>query len=129
MKIKALTTILFVLISLVGLAQKVEINKVNLCKKWNLEKYEFFWIDYDPENNEKNDYIRFNTSNKYESVDEGKFGTGGWKLQKEDKETYIVMSSDEGELRLLVDELDKDKLVVVVDHEELFDLKIHFKAQ
>lgn len=128
MKIRLIALTIALLLGITSFAQEIEINKTNLCKKWKLEKYEMFWIDYDLDPKEINDYILFKADNKFEGIDEGKQSRGDWELEEKDKKKYIVMSDGEGEIRLLVEELEKDHMVLIVDHEELFDLEIHFNA-
>lgn len=128
MKQKLLFTFIFSVFSLISLAQVNEVLKAKLCKKWNLTGYEFLWMDYDPEPNEKNDYILFKESMKFESIDEGIYSTGEWKLTKKDGDDYIIMSNVEGEIGMKIEKITNNHLILIIDHEELFDLEIHFKA-
>lgn len=114
------------ILSSLAYAQKVPVTKSNLSKMWKLEKYEVLWIDYDLEDNEKNDYMHLKPDMTFESVDEGEYGTGKWKLVTENKEQYLVLMGTQGELRLIIDELRTDRLVLVIDDEEFIDLEIHF---
>lgn len=114
--------------SLTAFTQKLEPNKTNLCKRWDLEKYEVFWIDYKPEANEKNDYLLLKRDFTYESIDEGEYGIGTWDIKITSENQYLVLRNEEGEINMIIEELKKDKLVVVIDDEELIDLEIHFKA-
>jgi hypothetical protein len=106
--------------------QKVPVTKTNLCKKWKLEKYEIFFIDYDIEPNEKNDYLYLKSNMTFESIDEGEFGTGTWSFINNKNERVLILNGKEGEIRLFIKELQKDRLILIIDDEELIDLKIHF---
>ena len=115
------------LIASVAFSQKKEITAENLCKKWMLEKYSVLWTDYEPEASEKHDYILLHPDMSYESVDEGIYGKGTWGYSKKGK--YLLMKNNEGMLKLFIQELGNDKLVLIIDDKELFDLEIHFKAE
>lgn len=112
--------------SCIAYGQKLEPNKTNLCKRWNLEKYEVFWIDYEPEAKEKNDYLLLKRDFTFESIDEGEYGVGTWDIKVNKEKQYLVLRNNEGEINMIIEELKKDKLVVVIDDEELIDLEIHF---
>lgn len=128
MKKEILITLFAMLICASTIGQNVDVNKQNLCKKWNLEKYEIFWIDYDPEEIEKNDYINLKSDMTYESIDEGVYGTGTWDFITGRKDDYLVLKDEKEEIKLIIDDLEKDKLVLLIDDEELIDVEIHFKA-
>lgn len=118
-----LITTVIALFSLDGFSQNL--NKQSLCKKWHLEKYEIMWIDYDPEENEKNDYIQLKTDMTYISVDEGVKTIGTWIFN--DDKNYFIMYNEKGEgIRFFVDKLRFEKLVVNIEIEELEDVDIHF---
>ncbi len=121
-----LTTIVFTLFSLGGFSQNL--NKQALCKKWHLEKYEIMWIDYAPEENEKNDYIQLKSDMTYISVDVGVKTTGRWTYNNE--KSYFTMYDEKGEgVRFFVDELATNKMVVNIDVKELEGVDIHFSTQ
>ncbi len=121
-----LTTIVLTFFSLGGFSQNL--NKQTLCKKWHLEKYEIMWIDYAPEENEKNDYIQLKSDMTYISVDEGVKTTGRWTYNSE--KGYFTLYDEKGEgVRFLVDELETSKMVVNIDIEELEGVDIHFSTQ
>ncbi len=104
------------------------LNKKTLCKKWYLEKYEIMWIDYEPQANEKNDFIHLKTNMTYTSVDEGKMATGKWAYNQDEK--YFILYDEKGEeLRFFVDELKDDKMILIVDIDEMDGIYIHFKIK
>ncbi len=104
------------------------LNKKTLCKKWYLEKYEVMWIDYEPQANEKNDFIHLKTNMTYTSVDEGKLTTGKWAYNQTEK--YFILYDEKGEgLRFFVDELKDDKMILVVDIDEMDGIYIYFKTK
>lgn len=117
-----------VLINILFVVQQSQVTITNLSKNWKLDKYEIFWIDYDPEENEKNDYLNLKPDFTYESIDEGEYGVGTWSLTAEGKDHFLNLKSEEGEIRMLVDELEVNHMVLIIDHEELFDLEIHFRT-
>ena len=101
------------------------LNKNMLCKKWYLEKYEIFWIDYEPEEKEKNDYIHLKSDMTYISIDEGEFSTGKWTYNAAKK--HFILFDDKGEgLKFIVDELKDSVMTVNVDIEEMDGVDIHF---
>jgi len=69
MKKILLTAVLLTLLYVSGFSQTL--NKKTLCKKWYLEKYEVMWVDYEPEEKEKNDYILLKSDMTYVGLDEG----------------------------------------------------------
>jgi len=116
----------FTLFSLGGFSQNL--NKQTLCKKWHLEKYEIMWIDYAPEENEKNDYIQLKNDMTYISIDEGIKTTGRWTYNSD--KNYFTMYNAKGEgVRFFVDELEIEKMVVNIDIKELEGVDIHFSTQ
>ncbi len=126
MKNRFISLLIVALFTFPTFGQKVPVTKSNLCKKWELEKYEILFIDYDIDPNEKNDYIHLKSNMTYESIDEGKYGTGTWSFINTKDECVLILKSKEGEVRLFIKELRKDHLVLVIDDTELIDLKIHF---
>jgi hypothetical protein len=104
----------------------VENNK--LLKKWRLSHYELFGSDFDPELNEKKDYIHFHKDNTYSSISEGFFEKGDYKL---DKKTIVMTNTKEKvELKLVIKELTETTLSVSIDDPNDSDAKyltIHFK--
>jgi hypothetical protein len=123
MKKIILTSVVLFLISITGFSQTL--NKKTLCKKWYLEKYEVMWIDYEPEEKEKNDYILLKSDMTYQSVDEGKFSKGKWSFNDKDK-TITLFNNKGEEIDFEVKELNSNKLVVVMKLKEMEDVDIHF---
>ena len=99
-----------------------------LLKKWNLSHYELFGFDFDPETNEKNDYVYFGKDGIYYSISEGVFDEGNYTF---DKKTIIMTNStEEGKLKLLIKSLTETSLSVSIDDPDDIDaqyLTIHFK--
>ncbi len=114
------------LVSFEGFSQNL--NKQTLCKKWHLEKYEIMWIDYAPEENEKNDYIQLKNDMTYISIDEGIKTTGRWTYNS-DKNYFIMYDAKEEGVRFFVDELETNKMVVNIDVKELEGVDIYFSTQ
>ena len=84
--------------------------------------------NYDPEANEKNDYILFNDDMTYESVDEGKKSTGKWTFNA--KEKYILMANKEGKkIKLEVEELNSKELVFEIDDKDMKGVDLHYSTQ
>ena len=125
MKKTFLISVVFLLISLAGFSQTL--NKKTLCKKWYLEKYEIMWVDYEPEAKEKNDYILLKTDMTYVSVDEGVLTTGSWTFNNDEKFFTLYNQSKEG-LKIVVDELSINKLVLNLAIKEMKGVDIHYTA-
>ncbi len=118
--------LILTLFSVCGFSQTL--NKETLCKKWYLEKYEVMWVDYEPEENEKNDYIHLKTDSTYISVDEGVESTGKWTYN--DVDDYFTIYDKKGEgLILIVDKLKADKMVLNIDIEEMDGVDIHYTTK
>jgi len=105
-----------------------DLNKNALCKKWYLEKYEFFWIDYSPDDNEKNDYILLKDDMTYQSIDEGEFSQGKWSYNNTEK-YFIIYDKNNQELKFMVSELTTKSLVVTADIEDMEYVNIYFKTK
>ncbi len=105
-----------------------DLNKTALCKKWYIHHCRYMWKNYDPEANEKNDYILFNDDMTYESVDEGKKSTGKWTFNA--KEKYILMANKEGKkIKLEVEELNSKELVFEIDDKDMKGVDLHYSTQ
>lgn len=123
MKGTILTSVFLFLISIAGFSQTL--NKETLCKKWHLEKYEVMWVDYEPEEKEKNDYILLERDMTYVSVDEGVMSTGKWTYN--DDKNFFTLFNNEGEgLKIIVDKLSANKMVVNIDIEEMDGVDIQY---
>jgi len=123
MKKIILTFVALTFLTVNGFSQTL--NKKTLCKKWYLEKYEIMCIDYEPEEKEKNDYILLKSDMTYVSVDEGVKSTGKWTYN--DTKNYFTMYDKKGEgLKIIVDELKSNKMVLNIDIKELDRVDIHY---
>ena len=123
MKKIILTAVLLPFLYMSGFSQTL--NKETLCKKWFLEKYEVMWIDYKPEEKEKNDYILLKTDMTYVSVDEGTKTFGKWTFNTE--ENYFTMFNDKGEgIKIVIDKLSINKMVLNIDIKEMDGVDIHY---
>ncbi len=126
MKKTILTLTALTIFTIVGFSQNL--NKNTLCEKWYLEKYEVYWIDYEPEKHEKNDYIHLKNDLTYISVDEGEITTGRWNYF--DKQKYIVFYNNKGEsLKFFVSTLNSNSMAGRYDIEEIEDVKVHYKLK
>ncbi len=123
MKKLVLTAVTIVLVSFTGFSQKL--NKETLCKKWHLEKYEIIWVDYEPEEKEKNDYFLLKNDMTYVSVDEGVRSTGKW-TYNDDKDFFTLFNKEGEGLKIKVDRLSTDKMVVNLDIKEMKGVDIHY---
>jgi len=123
MKKIILTFVILTFLTVSGFSQNL--NKETLCKKWYLEKYKVMRVDYEPEEKEKNDYILLKSDMTYVSVNEGVKSSGKWSY-KDDK-NYFTMYNKKGEgLKILVDELKANKMVLNIDIKEMDGVDIHY---
>ncbi len=125
---KKIAALIGVLILLMSFTSQDPISKSSLSKKWNLEKYKVFWVDYEPEEEEKNDYIWLKQDMTFQSLDKGKPSNGKWSLNVEKKTFTLFNEKGEG-IDFKVEKLTSNKLIVVMDIEEMENLSIHFKAE
>ncbi|MCD4664217.1 MAG: hypothetical protein K8R68_03030 [Bacteroidales bacterium] len=116
------------LILLLGSGYSQNLNKNTLCKKWYLEKYEIMWIDYEPEEKEKNDYILLKSDMTYISVDEGVKSNGKWEYN-DDKDYFIMYNHKDEGLKIFVDELKANKMVLNIDIKEMEGVDIHYTTK
>jgi hypothetical protein len=66
----------------------------------------------------------------FDSVSEGKFEAGRWRLDAKRKRIYLSKKNEVGEIVFIIEELEPKKLVLVIDDPSDSDaqyLKIHFK--
>lgn len=118
-----LTSVLLLFICMSGFSQTL--NKETLCKKWYLEKYEVMWIDYEPDEKEKDDYILLKKDMTYESVDEGVNTVGKWTFNNE--ENYFTMFNDKGDgIKIIIDKLSINRMVLNIDIKEMDGVDIHY---
>ena len=106
------------------------LNVQNLSKKWIFEKYTVSWFTENPSEKEKNDYIHLSSNMTFSSISEGEYEKGSWKLNASKKRIFLSKKNEKGHLTFIVNELTKNKLVLVIDDpsdEDAQYLKIHFK--
>jgi hypothetical protein len=126
MKKIILTPVLLIFLIISGFSQTV--NKETLCQKWYLEKYEVVWVDYEPEEKEKNDYILLKSDMTYVSVDEGIKTLGEWTFNIE--KNYFTMFNGKGDgLKIIVDKLSINKMVLNIDIKEMNGVDIHYTTK
>ncbi|MFT6335326.1 MAG: hypothetical protein ACI86M_001455 [Saprospiraceae bacterium] len=111
-------------------SQGSSITIQNLSKKWKLDKYKVSFFSEDPAQNEKDDYINLKSDLTFESISEGEFGVGSWRLNGKKKRIYLSKENEEGEIVFIIDKLRTKKLILIIDDPSDSDaqyLKIHFK--
>ena len=122
-----------------GSLESLEQNKIStadhtvtennaLLKKWNLSHYELFGSDFDPETNEKKDYVYFQKGGVYSSVSQGVFEKGNYTL--DDQAIIMTNSTEKGKLKFVIKNLTETTLSVSIDDPNDSDAKyltIHFK--
>ena len=123
MKKIILTTILVSALTIAGFSQNL--NKKTLCKKWYLEKYEVMWVDYEPKEKEKNDYIHLKSDMSYVSVEEGVKSSGKWTYNASKKHFTMFDKKGTG-LKINVDELKANKMILNIEIKELEGLDVHY---
>jgi hypothetical protein len=123
MKKILLTPVLLIFLHISGFSQTV--NKETLCKKWYLEKYEVMWVDYEPDEKEKNDYLLLKSDMTYVSLDKGIETSGKWTFNIE--ENYFTMFNEKGDgIKMIVDKLSINKMVFKIDIKEMDGVGIHY---
>lgn len=126
MKKILLTAVLLTLLHTSGFSQTL--NTETLCKKWYLEKYEVMWVDYEPEEKEKNDYMLLKSDMTYVGLDEGVKTSGKWTFNTE--KNYFTMFNGKGEgVKIVVDELSMNKMVLNIDIKEMDGVDIHYTTK
>jgi hypothetical protein len=123
MKKILLTSVLISFLHISGFSQTV--NKETLSKKWYLEKYEVMWVDYEPDEKEKNDYLLLKSDMTYVSLDKGIETSGKWTFNTE--ENYFTMFNEKGDgIKMIVDKLSINKMVFKIDIKEMDGVGIHY---
>jgi hypothetical protein len=123
MKKILLTSVLISFLHISGFSQTL--NKETLCKKWYLEKYQVLWVDYEPDEKEKNDYILLNTDMTYVSVDEGIKTSGKWTFNTE-KNYFTMFNNKRDGIKITVDKLSIYKMVLNIEIKEMDGVDIHY---
>ena len=126
MKKILLTPVILIFLHISGFSQTV--NKETLSKKWYLEKYEVMWVDYEPDEKEKNDYILLKTDMTYVSVDEGKETSGKWTFNTE-KNYFTMFNNKRDVIKMIVDKLSINKMVFKIDIKEMDGVDIHYTTK
>jgi len=108
----------------ISIAQSI--TKRALCKKWHFEKYEIMWQDYEPEKQEQNDYIFLKSDMTFEEVSEGKYSTGKWSFNKNEKSFTMYQSGQA--VKCIIKRLEANHLTIEVDDNELEGVDMHFLA-
>lgn len=126
MKKILLTPVLLIFLHISGFSQTV--NKETLSKKWYLEKYEVMWVDYEPDEKEKNDYILLKTDMTYVSVDEGIETSGKWTFNTE-KNYFTMFNNKRDVIKMIVDKLSINKMVFKIDIKEMDGVDIHYTTK
>ena len=126
MKKILLTPVLLIFLHISGFSQTV--NKETLCKKWYLEKYEVMWVDYEPDEKEKNDYILLKTDMTYVSVDEGIETSGKWTFNAE-KNYFTMFNNKRDGIKITIDKLSINKMVLNIEIKEMDGVDIHYTTK
>jgi hypothetical protein len=115
---------------LITTSQGSNLTIQNLSKKWKLDKYKVSFFSEAPAENEKNDYIYLKSDLTFDSISEGEFEAGRWRLDAKKKRIYLSKKNEVGEIVFIIDEIEPKKLVLIIDDPSDSDaqyLKIHFK--
>ncbi|MFT7377885.1 MAG: hypothetical protein ACI88Z_001720 [Sphingobacteriales bacterium] len=102
----------------------------NLSKKWKLDKYKVYFFSEAPAENEKKDYIYLKSDLTFDSISEGEFEAGNWRLDAKNKRIHLSKKNEAGDVVFIIDELKLESLVLIIDDPSDSDaqyLKIHFK--
>jgi len=111
-----------------SLAQQLTVEK--LAKKWKLTHYKYFFFSEEPAEKEKDDYLYLKMDMTFESISEGTYETGTWKLDAAQNRIYLSNQHETESLVLIIDEYGEHELVLIIDDptdSDTKDLKIHFK--
>ena len=126
MKKILLTPVLLIFLHISGFSQTEK--KETLCKKWYLEKYEVMWVDYEPDEKEKNDYILLKTDMTYVSVDEGIKTSGKWTFNTE-KNYFTMFNNKRDGIKITIDKLSINKMVLNIEIKEMDGVDIHYTTK
>lgn len=112
----------------IGTTETIVLENKALLKKWNLSHYELFGSDFDPDANEKKDYVHFQKGGIYSSISQGIFEKGNYMLG--DQTIIMTNSKEKGKLKFVIKNLTETTLSVSIDDPNDSDAKyltIHFK--
>jgi hypothetical protein len=83
------------------------------------------WVDYEPDEKEKNDYLLLKSDMTYVSLDKGIETSGKWTFNIE--ENYFTMFNEKGDgIKMIVDKLSINKMVFKIDIKEMDGVGIHY---
>ena len=123
---------IFVLLVFSGLkVYSTPITVKNLSKKWHIDKYSYLIFSEEPGKKEVNDYIAFKEDMSFESVSEGRYDKGKWRLDTAKKRIFLAGEIEKGELIFMIHKLDNNQLILIIDDPSepgLEDIKIYFKS-
>lgn len=103
-----------------------------LCQKWYLEEYIYWVFTEAPDEVERNDYLQINHDFTYQSISEGVFEEGFWKLDQDKKSIHLNQEATSEELVFLIQTLTSNELIVNIHYPEDYEarhFKIHFKSK
>lgn len=107
----------------------IALNVDNLSKKWELVGYEIFFLQESPEPQEAHDYLHLFSDLTFESVSEGVYERGKWRLQSQ--RIHLSQNGESGELVLKIVDLTQDQLTLIIEDAQDEDaqyLHILFKS-
>lgn len=103
-----------------------------LEQRWDLDHYSLFGFSYDPDDEERNDYIHLHADGSYSSISEGNYEEGRWSYTSAKKAIALSKRGEQGQLLLIIEKLSSERLVVHIEDPNDSDtkyLKIHFNSR
>jgi hypothetical protein len=89
----------------------------DLCKpeKWYFSGYVYLGFTFSPEEEEKNDYISFNSNGTYSSLDKGKQENGTWRVNNHSTELILYKNKSNVVINIKVISITKSELILLVE--------------
>ncbi|MEM9328615.1 MAG: lipocalin family protein [Bacteroidota bacterium] len=111
-----MTRSIFLLLSLTVLSSTLSAQSSDeLIGKWEISAYIYWGIPFDPEDDEKNDYIEFYDDGTFKSYEKSTVETGTWRWTK--RPSILALGQDGEYLDIEVVELNEDELIVLLEED------------
>ncbi|MEM8567522.1 MAG: lipocalin family protein [Bacteroidota bacterium] len=97
----------------------------DLTKKWKIKGYIYLGMTFDPEENEKGDYLQFFENGTFKSLESGQLQEGNWELRNHDQ--VLVLSQAGEPLEIEIVEFTERELILLFE-EDGESVKIKYGA-
>lgn len=98
----------------------------DLVKKWKIKGYIYLGMTFDPEENEKGDFLQFFENGTFKSRESGNLQEGSWELRNNNQ--VLVLSQAGEPLEIEIVEFTEREIILLFE-EDGESVKISYKAE